>query len=146
MKKKKELMNKRFSNRQYPTRNCNKTDCKELFIPTDARQIYCCKQHRIDYNNDKRKIADNIESEFTKKVKNNKRILIKILSSNEYKRDSVINESILLYEGYDFSIYHKTVFDSKTKREVKICYEYGILLKDTENKNFKIIKLDEYGH
>ena len=136
----------RISNRRYTGRYCKKQECNQEFIPSDARQIYCCEQHRIDHNNDKRKIVDKIENAFTKKAKNNKRILIKILSSNEYKRDGVINVSILQYEGYDFTIYHKTEFDSKTKRELKICYEYGIQLKDTENKNFIIIKLDEHGH
>ncbi|MGL2963845.1 hypothetical protein ACSVH2_08525 [Flavobacterium sp. RSB2_4_14] len=131
---------KRVSNRRYPIRYCKKQDCNEAFIPTDARQIYCCEQHRIDYNNDKRKIVDKIESDFTKKAKNNKSILIKILNSKEYIRDGVINISILQYEGYDFGIFHSIKIEEKTKKEMKFCYEYGVLLKDSENKNYIIYK------
>ena len=39
------------------------------FIPTDGRQVYCSSQHRIDSNNDKRKVIDKIESDFKKKSK-----------------------------------------------------------------------------
>lgn len=140
MKLKKSLVKKRISNRRYPIRICKKPDCSGEFTPSDSRQIYCCEQHRIDNNNDKRKIIAKIESEFTKKAKNNKSILIKILNSKEYIRAGIINFTILDYEGYDFGIYHSIKIDDKTKREVKFCYEYGISLKDSENQNFIIYK------
>lgn len=139
---KKEFKRTRHSNRVYPPKLCQKPDCNLEFIPTDARQIYCSKQHQIDSNNDKRKIVDSIEKDFTKAAKSNKRILIKILSSEEYKTRCYIHYSILRYEGYDFDIFHTIKLDEKTKREVKFCYDYGIWLLDSEMKYYKIIKLE----
>ena len=43
---------KRISQRVYPSRKCKQ--CGEVFIPTDARQVYCRRQHGIDFNNDLR--------------------------------------------------------------------------------------------
>jgi hypothetical protein len=65
---KKELK-KRTSNRRYPIRTCKKPDCNEGFIPTDARQVYCSEQHRIDFNNDRRKLKELIDISFLKIVK-----------------------------------------------------------------------------
>jgi hypothetical protein len=111
------------------------------FIPTDARQIYCSGQHRIDNNNDKRKIVDSIEKDFNKTAKNNRRILIKIVNCEEYKSYGFIQYSILKYEGYDFGVFHNAKIEKKTNREVKFCYGYGILLIDSEKRNYKIYKL-----
>lgn len=137
---KEEVTRTRHSNRVYPPRFCEKPDCNLEFIPTDARQIYCTGQHRIDNNNDKRKIVDSIEKDFTKKAKNNKRISIKILNSKEYIERGFVHFSILEYEGYDFNVFHSVKFETKTKREVKFCYGYGIWLFDSEKKYFKILK------
>ncbi|WP_304196471.1 hypothetical protein [Flavobacterium alvei] len=139
---KKEFKRTRHSNRVYPPKLCKKPDCNLEFIPTDARQIYCSKQHQIDSNNDKRKIVDSIEKDFTKAAKNNRRILIKILNSEEYKKRGCIDYSILRYEGYDFNVFHTVKFELKTKREVKFCYDYGIWLSDSEKNNYKIIKFE----
>lgn len=139
---KKEFKRTRHSNRVYPPKLCQKPDCNLEFIPTDARQIYCSKQHQIDSNNDKRKIVDSIEKDFTKAAKSNKRILIKVRSSREYQNIGYINHSILRYEGYDFDVFHTIKIEEKTNREVKFCYDYGICLVDSENKNYKIIKLE----
>jgi hypothetical protein len=136
----KEVTRTRHSNRVYPTRICEKPDCNLEFIPTDARQIYCSGQHRIDNNNDKRKIVDSIEKDFTKTAKNNKRILIKIFNSEEYKKYGFIQYSILKYEGYDFGVFHNAKIEEKTGREIKFCYDYGILLLDSEKRNYKIYK------
>jgi hypothetical protein len=73
---KKIKVKKRISNRTYPSKLCKKEGCYTEFIPTDGRQVYCCSQHRIDSNNDKRKIVDKFESEFIKAARNNKMVLI----------------------------------------------------------------------
>jgi hypothetical protein len=137
---KKKLNRERVSNRTYPPKLCKKQDCNLAFVPTDGRQVYCNAQHRIDSNNDKRKITDKIESDFNKGAKNNKRILIKIHDSKEYLNSGVVNKSLLAYEGYDFNIYHKTLIHKIANREVKFCFDYGLMLEDTKNNNYKILK------
>ena len=113
------------------------------FIPTDGRQVYCSAQHRIDSNNDKRKVVDKIESDFIKSARNNKLILIKIEKSVFYIKSGVANKSLLLYEGYDFGVYHKKGREKGTNREVLICYDYGLVLIDANNENYKIDKIDD---
>jgi hypothetical protein len=138
----KKIIKRRISNRTYPSRYCIKPECNLEFIPTDSRQIYCSKQHQIDTNNDKRKIVDSIDKNFTKTAKNNKRILIKIDSSEEYKTLGYITGSILKYEGYDHDVFHSIKWESETNREVKFCYEYGLMLLDSEKNIYKIIKIE----
>ena len=135
----------RISNRRYAPRNCQKADCDIEFIPTDSRQLYCCEQHRIDYNNDKRKVVDKMERDFTNQVKKNKEILVKIYTSNEYKSKGSIHLSVLNYEGYDFNFFHSTLIENNTKRELKVCYDYGIMLADSEKQLYKILNKQTHG-
>jgi hypothetical protein len=134
-----KVIKRRISNRTYPPRYCVKPDCNNEFIPNDARQKYCCEQHRIDANNDKRRIINEIEAGFTKRAKNNERILIKICSSPLYLKYKCINHWILEHEGYDFETFHYLEFDVETGFEIQFCYKHGILLIDAEKKYFKVI-------
>ena len=84
MKRNKNLIKRRESNRRYPLRKCKKPDCQEYFVPSDSRQIYCCEQHRIDFNNDNRKQKEAITILFLKIVKSNEAILKKIRISDYY--------------------------------------------------------------
>ena len=138
---KKNSIKQRFSNRTYPQKLCKKPDCNTEFIPTDGRQVYCSSQHRIDSNNDKRKVIDKIESDFKKKAKKNKHIMIKISESAYYIKSGFVNKTLLIYEGFEFPIYHRKQIDSETNREVQICYDYGLVLINGENDNYKIEKL-----
>ena len=138
---KKNTIRQRVSNRTYPPKLCKKPDCNLEFIPTDARQVYCNAQHRIDSNNDKRKVIDEFESDFKKKARNNKLVLIKIEKSGNYIKSGVANKSLLEYEGYDFSTYHRKKIETNTRREIQICYDYGLILIDALNENYKIVKL-----
>jgi hypothetical protein len=138
---KKNTIWQRVSNRTYPPKLCKKQDCYMEFIPTDGRQAYCTAQHRIDSNNDKRKVVDKFESDFTKSARKNKLVLIKIKESAYYIESGVANKPLLKYEGYDFSIYHRKQIETITKREIQICYDYGLILIDALNQNYKIIKL-----
>lgn len=138
---KKETKRTRYSNRTYLTRLCQKTDCNSDFIPTDSRQIYCSKQHQIDANNDKRKLVDLIEKNFTKIAKNNKRILIKIINNEDYKMQGHIEYAILKYEGFNHDIFHSIKLESRTNREVKFCYDYGLMLVDSVKNIYKIYKI-----
>ena len=139
---KKEIIRKRYSNRVYPLKICSKQGCDNGFTPTDARQIYCCRQHQIDSNNDKRRIINSVESGFNKGAKNNRKISIKVSNSPEYKSRGSIHHSILKYEGYDFDIFHSIVKDEDYGVEVKVCYEYGLFLFDPEKQLFKIVKIE----
>jgi hypothetical protein len=134
----------RISNRRYPIRKCKKTDCKDEFIPTDARQVYCCEQHRVDHNNDKRKLKQSIDLDFLKSVKKNRAILHKIVSSDFYKKNRFVHKSLLEYEGYDFKKYHQIIINKRTQKEVQICYDYGVELLDSINQNFSIKKTLDY--
>ena len=136
---KKNLIKKRCSNRTYPRKLCKKPECNMEFVPTDSRQVYCSSQHRIDSNNDKRKVIDKIESDFNKLARNNKRILIKISKSLTYQVTGKVNASVLEYEGYDHSVYHQSIKDNITKREVKFCFNYGLTLTESDQHFFNII-------
>ena len=138
---KKKISRQRFSNRTYPPKLCKKPDCKMEFVPTDGRQVYCNAQHRIDSNNDKRKVIDKIENDFNKKAKKNKQIMIKIKGSVNYIKSGVTNKTLLLYEGFEFPIYHRKQIDSETNREIQICYDYGLILIDAKNDNYIIEKI-----
>jgi hypothetical protein len=130
---------RRISNRTYPSRNCIKPDCNMAFIPNDARKKYCSEQHRIDTNNDKRKVIDKIESNFTTRAKSNEKILIKIVDSPYYIKNGFTHFIFLEHEGYDFETFHFIEYDEDTNREIQFCYKHGIILIDTEKKHFKII-------
>lgn len=136
---KKNSINKRFSNRTYPRKLCKKPDCNLEFVPTDGRQVYCSSQHRIDSNNDKRKVIDKIESDFILRAKSNEKILIKIIGSPFYIKNGFTHSIFLEHEGYDFETFHFIEYDEETNREIQFCYKHGIFLIDAERKYFKII-------
>jgi hypothetical protein len=137
--KKKIQKRQRFSNRTYPPKLCKKQDCNTEFVPTDGRQVYCNAQHRIDNNNDKRKVIDKIESDFNKTARKNERILIKISKSLTFQMTGKVHASLLEYEGYDHSIYHRNQIDKKSKREIKFCFNYGLTLTESDQHFFNII-------
>lgn len=141
MRRKLDHKKRRISNRIYPIRKCKKTDCQEDFIPSDSRQIYCCEQHRIDFNNDKRKQKEAITILFLKKIKKNGAILKKILSSSYYKKHKCVNKSLLDYEDYDFNFYHKITINYSTGNEGHICFGFALELIDPINQIFTITNM-----
>ena len=144
MKQKKNIVEKRISNRRYPIRKCKKPDCQEYFVPSDSRQIYCCEQHRIDFNNDKRKLKEAINIFFLKIVKSNRAILNKIKTSDFYKENGYSTKFLLDHEGYDFSTYHRIIINKKTGREVHVCYDYALELIDAKQEFFSIKNTLDY--
>ena len=48
----------------------------------------------------------------------------------------------MIYEGYEFSTYHKKVIDKETNREILICYEYGLKLVDASKELYEIVILE----
>ena len=141
---KKEITRKRYSNRVYPPKICSKQDCNKEFIPTDARQIYCCRHHQIDSNNDKRKIVDLFESIFIKAAKSNKQILFQVFNSDEYMKNGYVHSAVLKYLNFDFDIFHSIIVDEYSGVEVKFCYEYGFYLFNVEKQLFRIVKNNNY--
>lgn len=137
-------LKKRTSNRRYPIRKCKKPDCQGEFIPSDARQIYCCEQHRVDFNNDRRKLKELIDTAFLKIVKKNRAILIKIESNDFYKKNSYVHMSLLEYEGFDFKRYHQKVINPTTKNDIHICYDYGLEFIEPTKGNFSIKHILDY--
>lgn len=133
---------KRNSNRTYPPKLCKKVGCHSEFIPTDGRQVYCCSQHRIDSNNDKRKIVDKIESEFKTKAKKNRFVLKKVSESAFYKQNRLVGRALLIYDGYEFSTYHNKLIDKETNREILVCYEYGLKLVNASKELYEIVILE----
>jgi hypothetical protein len=144
MKEKKNTIKKRVSNRRYPERICKKPDCQENFVPTDARKIYCCDQHRVDFNNDKRKLKEAINVCFLKNAKSNRNILEKAKKSHYYKKNGYITKQFLDYDGYDFRTYLQVIINNKTGREVHVCYDYCIELIDAIKQIFSIKNTSDY--
>lgn len=137
---KKPQVKKRVSNRVYPPRIC--LQCKEKFTPTDARQVYCCEQHRIDFNNDKTKAILKYDKTLIRGVKNNYDVMSKIITSPFYQQNGKFNRSLLEYEGFDFSQYHKKVINKHTNAEILICYDLGVECSNFELKEFVIHKFE----
>ena len=144
MKRDKNLIKRRESNRRYPLRKCKKPDCQEYFVPSDSRQIYCCEQHRIDFNNDKRKLKEAINIFFLKRANSNRAILKKIKTSAFYKKHGYADKFLLDYEDYDFDTYHTIVINKKTGREVYVCFEYALELIDAKKEFFSINNTLDY--
>ena len=126
----------KFSNRVYPTRICPQGNHE--FKPHDARQKFCCPQHRIDYNNDKQKQKNKHDKLMTAAIKSNYGILQKIRSSNLYERYGKIMQDVLDYEGYDFSQYHQKVVNVKNGHDVLMIYNYGLECINMERGEFII--------
>jgi len=128
----------RISNRRYPRIICKKTGCDKLFIPTDARQIYCCNQHRIDHNNDLRKTKTIHGINLQKIHLHNENILKKIYDKLSLTQYSLATMSLLEYEQYEFQYYTDRTINEETNREVLWCHNYGIEGFNKVNLNFKI--------
>ena len=143
MNQKKNILKKRVSNRRYPLRNCKKPDCQVNYVPTDARQIYCCEQHRVDFNNDKRKEKEAITLLFLNKVKSNEAILKKVKTNDHYTKYRCVKKDLLDYEGYDFNYYHQIMINKKTGCEGHVCFDYILELVDPIELLFIIKKKSE---
>lgn len=144
MKRDKNLIKRRESNRRYPLRKCKKPDCQEYFVPSDSRQIYCGEQHRIDFNNDKRKQKEAINIFFLKRANSNRAILKKIKTSAFYKKHGYAPKFLLDYEGYYFDTYHTFIINEKTGREAHVCYDYALELIDAKEEFFSINNTLDY--
>ena len=130
--------NKRLSNRIYHERIC--LHCCENFIPTDFRQHFCCPQHRIDYNNDRRKIKDAPMRAINDEQKKNDAVLKKASESLERLRQKSVSKDLLQYDGYDFKVFSSVSVNNETGKKVYWNIIYGIEGLDAKMNSFIIHK------
>ena len=126
------------SNRVYPKINCK--NCGNSFTPNDAREVYCKKQCRIDYNNDKKKVTDEPFNIFKKAVKNNENVLEKARSQLLKIGGSKISMDILVLSGYDPEIYFENTIDLVSGKMIFWNIDHGLFPLDTDKPIFKILK------
>lgn len=132
--------NRRVSNRRYPSKPCKKPDCSEPFTPHDAKQKYCCEQHRIDHNNDLRKERNKELNEYNNKLLKNEAILKKMYERNQQLPYLSITYSLLEYEDFDFDCNSKEEVNVDTKAIILWSLGYGIESKDATAQTFMIHK------
>ena len=127
----------RLSNRVYPKKMCRQGI--HDFIPTDARQEFCCVQHRIDYNNDKRAIKNAPLKKIALGLTKNEGILKKAHLFMQKHEHGSITVDFLLYDGYDFNLPCTTSI-SNTGNKIEWQLSFGIEGIAKEKKLFKIHK------
>ncbi|HSC55289.1 MAG TPA: hypothetical protein VLC98_16775 [Phnomibacter sp.] len=131
-------MTNRFSKRIYPKRACEQ--CKQLFHPNDARQIFCSPQHRIDYNNDKRKRKNQPFNELILTLKKNDAILEKCYRAIESNKLTSISKENLLLAEFDFSKFRYIDQNPETKEQIYWMGTYGIAAKNDTTTSYIIYK------
>ena len=135
-----ESTRRRISNRIYDGIPCKKDDCDEIFQPSDSRQKYCCPQHRIDHNNDLRKLSNKDGLELLKKIRHNDNVLNKIYNHPLYKAKKGLSRELLEYEGYFFNADYEKQINTSTNKSVLWMINYGLEAIDVKNNNFNIHK------
>lgn len=132
------MIHKRLSNRKYPRKNC--PQCSKSFIPTDRRQIYCCAQCRIDFNNDKRLTQDASALYFKKALIHNQRCLKKAYEVLIREKEDQINIEFLRYDGFEPGIYSQRNINETLGTTILWSLDYGIEGIDKNNSLVKIKK------
>ncbi len=133
-----QTVNRRISKRVYPPKEC--LQCKLSFKPSDARQIFCSAQHRIDYNNDQRKIKTAPLDLLNKVLVKNERILTKAFDSLALLQEQSLGIDILKYEGFDFYVYSSMEILKSNQKRIYWNLGYGITSDDDVKKTFNILK------
>jgi hypothetical protein len=120
----KEIKVRGESNRRYPLKKCANCLCGNQFIPTDARQLYCCGQCGIDARNDRRKELNSTRFLDEKKLRNYDLILEKLYSKMEKLKLESITIQDLTLAGID----DDTLLVEMAKNEknaILWIYDYG---------------------
>ncbi|MBK7307765.1 MAG: hypothetical protein IPN43_11395 [Chitinophagaceae bacterium] len=129
--------NKRISKRVYPKRNCKQCDCE--FEPHDAREVYCCEQHRIDYNNDLRRLKDAPLKDLNGRIVNNEKILKKFYETLIGLNQESLSIDFLILDKYDFNVPCETSIN-KVGNKIEWQLSYGLEGVDEKKRLFKIHK------
>lgn len=129
--------NKRISKRVYPNRKCKQ--CGDDFTPHDAREVYCCRQHGIDYNNDQRRIKEVPLKDLNKKLVQNEKILKKFYTALQDLKQEMLSLDYLILDKYDLNVPCETSI-SKAGNKIEWQLSYGLEGVDQKRKLFKIHK------
>ncbi len=129
-------MAEKRSKRTYPKRKC--PFCKELYIPADSRQVYCCRQHQINFNNDRYKKREAPIREQYLLLKQNAAILKKIKERLEQLGLDNVTKDLLVYEGFQREIFDHLNYSQITKQPIYWSLGYGLESKDSKSEIFII--------
>lgn len=124
------------SKRTYPKQKC--PFCKEFFVPTDSRQIYCCPQHQINFNNDRYKKKEAPIRENNKLLKQNAAILKKLKERQQKLRWPSVPKHLLEYEGYKRDVFDKENYNKVSKQPIYWSFGYGLESLDAKGTSFII--------
>jgi hypothetical protein len=131
-------MSKKVSNRKYPPKNC--PQCRKAYTPSDRRQIYCCAQCRIDFNNDKRAREDAPALFLKKNLIQNERILKYAYEWLRINNKAEIALDYLLFNGFQPNIFSELSINQEIGTKVMWSLGYGIEGIQRNNKLIKILK------
>lgn len=135
---------KRFSNRKYPPRKCEKVDCEIIFTPTHKKQKYCCRQHQIDQNNDNRSVKEAPGRTLEKIYRHNEQILKKLKEACERLKQNVIVIDYLNIENYCHGYNTDSNINPQTGNTVEWNYHYGLEGFKKEKQQFIIYYRENY--
>lgn len=101
--------------------------CGILFIPKRADQLFCIRQHRIDFNNDKRREKNAPLKLLNTIYLKNEAILQKMYESLKYMKCKLeVSKWLLTYEKFNFQNYVEQSINEVTKRLVYWQFKFGI--------------------
>ncbi len=109
-----------------------------MFNPSDARQVYCCEQHRIDNNNDNRKLKYENAIAVSRIFSKNEEVLRTFYNNPKFNRESAVQKNFLEILGYDFSRFTEVKINQQTKGLVHWNFLLGIEGADPTVENFFI--------
>ena len=131
-------MSKKVSNRKYPPKNC--PQCRKAYTPSDRRQIYCCAQCRIDFNNDKR-FREEAEALLIKKsLLQNEKILKYAYEWLKLNQKKEIAIDFLIYSGFQPGIFSGQSINREIGTKVLWSLGFGIEGIQSNNNVVKILK------
>ena len=124
------------SKRTYPKRKC--PFCKELFVPTDSRQIYCSQQHQINFNNDRQKRKEAPIRELNKLLKQNAAILKKLKERQKQLLWANVPMHFLEYEGFQREVFDEMNYNKESNQPIYWSLDYGLESLDSNGTNYII--------
>jgi len=124
------------SKRTYPKQKC--PFCKEFFVPTDSRQIYCSQQHRINFNNVNYKQTEAHIREHNKLLKQNAAILKKLKERQKQLLWANVPSHLLEYEGFQREVFNRRSKNENLKYPIYWYLDYGLEQLDNNGTDFII--------
>lgn len=110
--------------------------CGRYFNVGRRDKLFCSPRCRSAYHNDQNRNAHNAVAKVERRLRMNYRILLKTLS-NPRVNPEAIPQSLLVWEGYDFSVSVAQTVNPKTKRTVYWTFHLG-LEKSLANASYRL--------